>query len=356
MPPTAKVPVLAPVTFAELTGWAEDDPAAAWNAFQSSCRALQQQAPWREVCTRAAALPSPDSAAARNFFETHFIPYRVAEPDGATTGLVTGYYEPVLRGSRVRVKPYLYPLYSPPNDLIVVDLASVVPESKNLRLRGRLEGRRLVPYYTRAEIDRGLAPLAGRELVWVDDPIEALYLHIQGSGRIRLPNGETLRVGYAEHNGQPFGSVARYLVERGELPAANASMANIQAWARAHPKRLEELLAQNPSYVFFRFLPNGDAGPPGTLGAPLTAGRSIAVDPRYVPLGAPVFLATTQPGTETPLARLVLAQDTGSAIKGAVRADYYWGSGADAGREAGRTRQTGRMWVLLPRGFPLPAS
>jgi membrane-bound lytic murein transglycosylase A len=185
----------------------------------------------------------------------------------------------------------------------------------------------------------------------VDDPVEAFFLQIQGSGRVRLENGEVVRLGYADQNGHPYQSVGRYLIERGELQPGEASMQAIQAWAAAHPGRLAELLNQNPSYVFFREIPALDAaaGPIGALGIPLTPQRSIAVDPRYVPLGAPVFLATTWPNSDTPLNRLVVAQDTGGAIRGPVRADFFWGFGAEAGAQAGRMRQQGKMWVLLPK-------
>jgi len=238
---------------------------------------------------------------------------------------------------------------------------------KHLRLRGRLEGRRVVPYYPRAEIERGLPALAGKELLWVDDPVDLFFLQIQGSGRVRLATGELVRVGYADQNGQPYKSIGRYLVEQGELKLEQASMQGIKSWGAANPAKLEALLNQNPSYVFFRELakaecgqgsttdgPMTSGGPVGALGAVLTPERSIAVDPRYIPLGAPVFLATTWPNSTQPLARLVLAQDTGGAIRGAVRADYFWGFGDAAGAEAGRMRESARMWVLLPRDYPLP--
>ena len=245
-----------------------------------------------------------------------------------------------------------------------------------MRLRGRLEGRRVVPYYSREEIERGVAPVAGKEIAWVDDAIEAFFLQIQGSGRIQLENGELLRIGYADQNGHPYQSVGRYLIERGELKLNEASMDGIKAWARANPSRVDEMLNANPSYVFFRELParvsqrdvaadspgsmtDGPgattSGPVGALGVPLTPRRSIAVDPRHIPLGAPVFLSTTWPNSEAPLARLMLAQDTGGAIRGPARADFFWGFGAEAGTWAGKMRQQGKMWVLLPRGYPLPA-
>ena len=342
---------LEPVAFETLTGWNEGEQAAAWNALLVSCQALRWREVWRGVCARAMEHRAPSDEAARRFLQDHFVPWRLANPDGALEGLVTGYYEPLIRGSRVRAAPYVYPLYAPPDDLLTIDLSATNPELRGMRLRGRMEGRRIVPYYSRAEIARGAAPVAGKEIVWVDDPIEAFFLQIQGSGRVRLESGETLRVGYADQNGHPFLSIGRYLVERGELKLGEASMQTIKSWAAANPRRLEELLNQNPSFVFFRELPldNPVNGPVGALGVPLTAGRSIAVDPRYVPLGAPVFLATTHPASATPLNRLVLAQDTGGAIRNPVRADFFWGFGAEAGAQAGRMRQQGRMWVLLPK-------
>jgi membrane-bound lytic murein transglycosylase A len=351
---TRQVPALAPASFADLPGWASDRVAQAWPAFVTGCEALRAREAWRAVCERGAALNAagaPGEREVRAFFETQFLPWKVQNPDGTDAGLVTGYYEPLLRGSRSRGRPFLTPLYAPPDDLIVVDLGDVAPETRGMRLRGRLDGRRVIPYYTRDEIEKGRAPLGGKELVWVDDPIEAFFLQVQGSGRVRLPDGQLLRVGYADQNGHPYRSIGRHLVETGELKLEQASMQGIQAWARAHPQKLDALLAVNPSYVFFRELPRADGGPIGALGVPLTAERSLAVDPRAVPLGAPVFLATTRPDSTVPLARLMMAQDTGGAIRGNVRADYFWGFGADAGREAGRMRQSGRMWVLLPRGY-----
>jgi membrane-bound lytic murein transglycosylase A len=353
-PAPPKTPTLAPASFDELPGWRADDLAGAWGALAASCRSLRFREHWRSPCERAAALAAPDAAAARAFLEADFAPWRVANADGSMQGLVTGYYEPLLRGSRDRRAPFVHPLYAPPDDLLVVDLAAVAPETKHLRLRGRLDGRRIVPYWSRAEIENGVAAVAGKELVWVDDAIEAFFLQIQGSGRVRLESGEVVRVGYADQNGHPYQSIGRYLVDRGELTLGEASMQGIQGWARANPARLAELLNHNPSYVFFRELPPSDGGPIGALGVPLTAGRSIAVDPRFVPLGAPVWLATTQPNSNEPLERLVLAQDTGGAIRGAVRADFFWGTGPDAGAAAGRMRQQGRMWVLLPRAMPAP--
>jgi len=353
----ARVNPLEAVDFGVLPGWKDGEQAAAWGAFLSSCQALRWRDAWRGVCARATELRAARDEEVRRFIEDNFVPWRLANPDGSTEGIVTGYYEPLVHGSRVRAAPYLYALYAPPEDLLTIDLSNVNPDLRGMRLRGRLDGKRVVPYYTRAEIARGAAPVEGKEIVWVDDPVEAFFLQVQGSGRVQLENGEMLRLGYADQNGHPFQSIGRYLVERGELKLGETSMQAIKSWAAANPKRLEELLNQNPSFVFFRELPLADpaSGPVGALGVPLVPGRSIAADPRYVPLGAPVFLATTFPASNTPLNRLVVAQDTGGAIRNPVRADFFWGFGADAGTQAGRMRQLGKMWVLLPKNFR-PAS
>jgi membrane-bound lytic murein transglycosylase A len=346
------------VPFAAIPGWAGADLAPGLRAFASGCARLAAGSALRRACDAARALPENDAAAARAFIESTFDAWAVAATDGKAEGMVTGYYEPVLAGSRNRSERFRIPVYGVPADLIAVDLESVLPELKGQRLRGRLEGRRLVPYWTRAEIEAGKAA-APPVLAWVEDAVELFFLQIQGSGQIVLEggekSGERLRLGYADQNGHPYRSMGRFLVDRREMTLDQASMQGIKAWAAANPRKLREALDSNPSYVFFReSAENANAGPIGTLGVPLTAGHSIAVDPRHIPLGAPVFLATTFPLSTQPLERLVAAQDTGGAIRGAVRADFYWGSGADAGTLAGRMRQQGRMWILWPRGDGMP--
>ena len=308
------------------------------------------------MCAVAENIRNPDRETARRFFESSLTPFQLLQGDGSEEGLITGDYVPLLRGSRKPSARYRHPLYGLPEDLLVVDLTEVYPELKGMRLRGRLEGRRIVPYYDRAQIEQGRAATAGREIVWVDDAIELFFLQIQGSGRVALENGETVRVGYADQNGHPYRSIGRLLIDRGELPLERASMQGIKAWAQANPGKVAELLNQNSSYVFFRELPSGTAGPPGALGVPLTPRRSVAVDPGFVPLGAPVYVATTWPLSTRPLNRLMLAQDTGGAIRGPVRGDFFWGFGEEAAREAGRMKQALRMWVLLPNAMRLPAA
>ncbi len=336
------------------SGWRDDNLLPAWPAFLAGCAALKTQATWQPTCELASAMPEPTKETIRRFFETRFTPHQVSNADGSDSGMVTGYYEPLLRGSRKRTPAYRYPVYGLPDDLLVIDLSELYPEMKNQRLRGRIDGRRVVPYYNRAQIENGTAAVTGKEIAWVADAVELFFLQIQGSGRVRLDNGDMVRLGYADQNGHPYRSIGRLLVDRGDLPLERASMQGIKNWAAQNPDKLQELLNYNASYVFFREMPADLPGPLGALGVPLTAQRSIAVDPRYVPLGAPVFLATTMPNTRTPLNRLMLAQDTGGAIRGAVRADFFWGFGDEAGAQAGRMRQSGRMWVLLPNDYPLP--
>jgi len=357
--PVATQPPAKPMQAArwsDLPGWAEDDLVAAWPAFLLSCRGLTSKPQWplwRAACDEAKGLAANDSGALRRFFESRFEPFLLTNPDATTSGLVTGYYEPLLRGSRTRTATYSQPVLGVPPDLLTIELSDVLPDLKNMRLRGRLQGNKVIPYYSRADIVGREKDYPDRVLLWVDDAVELFFLQIQGSGRVKLPDGKLVRIGYADQNGHPYQSVGRVLIDRGELKPDQASMQSIQAWARANPAKLDELLNTNPSYVFFREVQpktNGNEGPQGALGVPLTGERSIAVDPRSVPLGAPVFLSTTQPNSSVPLRRLMLAQDTGGAIRGVVRADFFWGFGAEAGALAGRMKQQGQMWVLLPPG------
>lgn len=353
-PEAASMPWLRPAAWDQLPGWREDDLAAAWPALLQTCWALRFNPAWTSACQAAVVLPAqPDTEAVRAFFLKNFQPWQSLQPDGAQDGLVTGYYEPLLRGSRQFGYKYRYPVYGAPGDLLVVDLATLYPELKGLRLRGRLQGNKVVPYWSREEIEAGAAPVRGKELAWVDDPVELFFLQVQGSGRIQLENGQMMRVGYADQNGHPYRSIGKWLVDQGELTLDKASMQGIKDWARRNPDRLPALLNANPSYVFFRELNNVDGGPLGALGVPLTPERSIAVDPRFIPLGAPVWLATTRPNSSETMNRLVLSQDTGGAIRGNVRADFFWGFGDEAGKLAGAMKQKGRMWVLLPKDYPV---
>jgi membrane-bound lytic murein transglycosylase A len=365
-----------PSTLAQAPQLADADLLAAWPALLASCNVFDRsprREKWSTACGAARMAGANDPAALRAVLEKEFALFRVlvetreanagtSEPrllDITDRGRMTGYYEPELNGSRSPSEAFTVPLYRVPDDLLTIDLGSVYPELQGKRLRGRLtesaNGKRVVPYWSRADID-GASQLRGQELMWVDDPIEAFFLQIQGSGRVRLSGpadgAAVVRVGYADTNGQPYRSIGTWLIERGELTLENASMQGIKAWVRANPQRLRELLDQNPSYVFFRELPLGDAsaGPVGAMNVALTAGVSVAADPQFTPLGAPLIVRTTHPVDGTQLDKLVVAQDTGGAIRGPLRFDFFWGTGKSAGEIAGRQRSDVNAWLLVPKG------
>jgi membrane-bound lytic murein transglycosylase A len=354
VPPKPPEKPLQAAEWSELPGWNDDDPGIVFGALLASCRSLERQAQWQPICNSARSVDDKSAAALRSWFEAQFRPWALVNPDGSRSGLITGYYEPILKGSRQQSRGYAHPVFGPPEDMIVVELAELYPELKHLRLRGRIEGRKLVPYYSRAEWTPQESKRSPEALLWIDDPIDFFFMQIQGSGQVQLADGSRVRLNYADQTGHPYRSIGRWLIERGELKAEQASMQGIKNWAKANPSRLAELLNANPSLVFFRELPVEGSGPQGAMGLALTPERSLAVDPRHVPLGAPIWLATTRPNSEQALTRLMLGQDTGGAIRGVVRADFYWGSGSDAGNQAGKMRQQGRMWVLMPRGFEPP--
>lgn len=391
LPPAAEPPPpplppprldLTPATFSDLPGWGADAAAEALTGFRESCGALLRLPPekavaplgersalpalragaFHDLCRRAARAGKGDGAA-RAFFETEFRPY--AASDAANQeAFFTGYYEPSLRGSRQRGGAYQTPLLMRPKDLIDVDLGAFRDEWKGKRIGGRLAGNRLEPYPDRGAIERGA--LAGRrlELLWVDDPVDAFFLHIQGSGRVVMADGSVVRVGYGGQNGRPYVAIGKVLIERGELAKETVSMQTIRQWLVDHPSEAAALLEENPSYVFFRKLDG--PGPLGTQGVPLTPGRSLAVDRQFVALGTPIYLDTlapsAQPGApDQPLQRLVIAQDTGGAITGPLRGDVFWGPTEEAAEIAGRMKHHGRMWVLVPKaaevgGSPTPTS
>ena len=321
------------VSWQALPGWQADDLSQAWPAWLRSCEALRKrngEINWRQVCSQVSNVSAKDTQAIRRYFEDNFQAYEIRNSAGSETGLITGYYEPVINGSQTRTSVYSIPLYAYPN---------AWRQSKPN------------PGPNRAELmSSGI--LKGSEIAWVQDPVAAAFMQIQGSGKIRLQDGRVLRLGYAGTNEQPFKSFAQWLLDRKEITRSEATMQGISQWAKRNPDRVNEMLNANPRFVFFKELPgnvSADLGPTGALNVPLTSERSIAIDLQAMPLGAPVFLASTKPLSDQPLQKLVMAQDTGKAIVGGVRADYYWGSGDAAGEMAGRMKQNGKMWVLLPR-------
>lgn len=352
VPVASMAPHLQAVTWSDLPGWQLDTQYASWQAWLNSCTALQHKPIWQSVCHAAAQLNPIDDEQVRAYFEANFDVYQSLQADGTNHGLMTGYYAPVLQGSRFKTGDFTVPLYAVPPDLLTVDLSALYPELKHFRLRGRVVGHTVEPYFSRAQIDGNTNPLVGDELVWVADPVDAFFMQIQGSGYVNLPDGQQILLAYADQNGYPYAAIGRVLVDQGELRADQVSMQAIRAWGAAHPDKLPALLAKNPSYVFFKTEVNHP--PVGALGVNLQAGRSVAIDPRAIPLGAPIWLSTTAPMSNQAMNRLVMAQDTGGAIRGNVRADVYFGVGDDAGAQAGKMKQTGQLWVLWPKGIPAP--
>ncbi len=451
-----------PAAWHELPGWSSEPAAEALQAFRRGCTALEKRKVWNDLCARARQADSRSTAPARAFFEREFELYRVQEADRSDTGVITGYFEPLLNGSRRRSGAFVHPVHGVPADLLyldarklrsapgggpryarvagrevvpvpsgglspadaarqglyVLDLGGAAADVRDRRVRVRIDGWRIAPYLTRQQIERGDGLAAMHVIAWVDSP-DALYLlQVQGSGKIRLPTGEIVRVGFAEQNGHAFspkiiaaagpGAKTRGVVAAGAASQATAGVSAkdaavspevqriIEAFlaqegarrseappvassprpgggsppaaarpappARDNPGRAPEAFyagrvssATDPSYVFFREIPDSALGPVGALGVPLTAGRSLAVDPRTTPLGAPVFISAQRPGAPASVNRLMVAQDTGGAIRGAVRADYFWGFGPAAGTQALQMKDELRMWVLLPYGLQVAA-
>ena len=333
----------------EVTG---NDLQSGFASWRSACTRLKTDPNWGSICAAAANLPAtPSVAQISDFLQTRLDVYSLRSAQGSSEGLITGYYEPVYPGSLTPTSVANVPVYGVPDDLIVVNLDSIYPELKGKRLRGRLEGRVIKPYDTAETINnQGLnAPV----LAWLTEPMDLQFLQIQGSGRVQLDDGRQLRMGYADQNGHPYRPIGRWLVEQGELKKEDVTMGTIHAWAMAHPDRVKELLASNPSYVFFTQNPDSNEGPRGSLNVPLTAGYSVAVDRKVIPLGSLLWLSTTQADGQ-PIVRPVAAQDTGGAIAGEVRADFFVGTGPEAGHIAGDMKQKGSIWLLWPKGVALP--
>jgi membrane-bound lytic murein transglycosylase A len=361
--PGSPVISLEPSAFKDLAGWSDDQPVDALTAFRKSCRVLvaRQKARnnkpfqigghevnWVPACDAAMNVDLAVGDAARAYFEKWFKPHAILGGNGDQDGLLTGYYEPELRGARKPSARYKYPLYGRPGDLVTVDLSLFDKTLVGRSLTGRVANGVLAPYPDRKTIDNRRLELNPKPLVWVDNAVDAFFLHIQGSGRIKLDGGGLMRVGYAASNGHPYTAIGRTLVQRGAIQRGRASMQSIRAWLAANPDPATDVMMQNARYIFFREL-EGNA-PVGAQGVELTAGRSLAVDRRAVPLGAPLWLETRDPlDPREPYNRLMIAQDVGHAIKGGIRGDIFFGHGPLAARRAGLMNQRGRYFILLPR-------
>ena len=376
-PPPASTPAsgaaassyYAPVDFSALPGWTSDNVADALPALLLDCTrdALSPQdlslggtgiaaqlgghaGQWLPACQAARAITPGDSAGVRSFLQSWFTPYEL-EDNGSAQALLTGYYEPEVDGSRTKHGAYQTPLLARPRDLIQVPLGDFDPSLAGHVISGQISGATLAPYFTRSEIEAGALKPQKLELIYLASPVDAYFLQVQGSGRVKLPDGEIIRVGYAGKNGRPYVPIGKILADRGDIPAGQVSMQTISDWLKTHPDQAQDVMDQNPSYVFFRIITSisADQGPPGEFGVSLTAGRSLAIDRDVVPLGAPMWMATTDPVDGSSVQRLMLAQDTGTGITGPLHADIFYGAGADAASRAGRARQAGTLFVLLPK-------
>lgn len=360
--------VLKKTSFKKITSWNGDRHDQALAAFLRSCTKIKKipsdvslgpmgrvAGDWLKPCNVASALPVGRPYLARHFFETQFQPY-LATADGRPEGLFTGYFEMELKGSWLRKGLFTTPIYERPPELVHADLGVFKNNLKGQRLLGKVVGGRFVPFHDRREIEAGAISGRGLELIWVDSPIDAFFLHIQGSGRVMMDDGTIIRIGYAARNGHAYSSIGKKLIEMSELKRERVSMQSIRAWLKDHPDKAAQIMATNRSFIFFQIIDGAlkslgaEQGPVGAQGVILTPGRSLAVDRRHISLGIPVWLDTTDPvNTSEPLRRLVIAQDTGSAIKGPVRGDLFWGFGAMAATKAGLMKQAGRYFLLLPK-------
>ncbi|WP_163008001.1 murein transglycosylase A [Pseudomonas syringae] len=350
----------APHTTYAQAGWealpavSDADLQAGFTSWRSACTRLKADAVWGPTCAAAAGLePVPSVEQIQTFLHDQLQVYSLRADNGSADGLITGYYEPVYPGSLTQTEAAKVPVYGVPDDLIVVNLDSIYPELKGKRLRGRLEGRVLKPYDDAATI--GAKGPNAPVVAWLTDPMDLQFLQIQGSGRVRLDDGSQVRLAYADQNGRPYRAIGRWLVEQGQLKKEEVTMGAISGWAKANPQRVPELLASNPSYVFFGRNPDSNEGPRGSLNVPLTAGYSVAIDRKVIPLGSLLWLSTTRPDGSS-IVRPVAAQDTGGAIAGEVRADLFWGTGEEAGKLAGDMKQKGNIWLLWPKNMPLPVT
>jgi membrane-bound lytic murein transglycosylase A len=358
---------LKETSFERLPGWDADHQEEAIAPLQKSCARINRKDPaddfgaggfagsaeqWQDVCRKLSVYLLPAKGEARKFFQDNFTPYEVWGEKGRE-GLFTGYYEPTLHGSRKKHGAYKIPLYSRPNDLIEVDLGDFKSALKGETIRGRVQGQKLTPYYSRAEIEKGRLKGRRHEIVWVNNAVDAFFLHIQGSGRIIVDGKKVLRVGYAAENGHPYTAIGRELIRRGVLTKENVSMPAIRDWLEKHPAEAAGVMELNASYIFFRKAKD-DGGPLGAEGIPLTPRRSMAVDRKKIPYGVPLWLDAGDPDGKDRLQRLMIAQDTGGAITGAVRGDFFWGAGLEAAHKAGLMKSRGHSWLLLPKSIAVP--
>ena len=325
--------------FTKLPNWHKENYDEALDNFINSCKTGKTKKIYNEICKKA-----KQASDSKTFIQNQFLPYEINNENGEDSGLLTGYYEPELNGSLIKTKKFKYPIYSTPSDLIIVDLGSIYPKLKDYRLRGKVVGNRLVPYDTRKESHSRDVP--AEIICYTDSKIDLFFLEIQGSGRVKLRDGKSIFIGYDNQNGHRYRAIGRYLVEIGALRQEDVSLQTIRAWLDENPSRVDEVLNYNKSVVYFKQRKNPASG---ALGLCLTPKRSIAVDTRFIPLGSMLYLNADI--NEKKVNKIVLAQDTGGAIKGAIRADMFLGYGDKARSTAGELKSALRLWILLPKSI-----
>jgi len=355
-------------SFKGLNGWNDDNQQKSIVAFKKSCSRILKKNPdaefgtggfagkaglWQDICKKLITSNFETNKSAREFFENNFTPYEIWGKDGRN-GLFTGYYEATLHGSYKKSPRYNIPIYNRPNNLIKASLGDFYDDLKGKNITGRVEGKKFIPYYNRSEIEAGAIKNKKAEIVWVDNAVDSFFLHIQGSGRIILDNGDILRVGYAAQNGHNYTAIGRELIKRKAITKENISMQSIRKWLEENPNKAAEIMNINESYVFFNKLNLKTEGPLGAQGVSLTPRRTIAIDRKKIPYGIPLWLNAEEPEGVGRIKRLMIAQDTGGAIKGSVRGDFFWGYGEQAAHKAGIMKSHGESWLLLPKKLIIP--
>lgn len=333
---------LQEVSWEEMQGFENDNLELSFEVFKKACTKSQRYENLKDICIKANQL---DIKTPKEFFTTFFTPYKLLDENNMEEGLITGYYEPILHGSLVKTDVYKYPIYKTPKNLLIVDFSSLYPELKDYKLRGKIVGNKVVPYDSREEIesDNNLDTIC-----YVDDKIDLFFLHIQGSGKVKLQDGTIINVGYAQQNGRGYYPIGRKLIEDGYIAKEDMSLQAIRKWLKENPSQIDDILNLNESYIFFT---KSKKTATGSLGVPLVANRNLAVDRSYIPLGFPVFIDTTNPLNETPIQQLMVAADTGGAIKGEIRADFFFGNGKKAEKLAGIMKQKGSLYILIPNNI-----
>jgi len=327
-------------SWSDLKDFQSDDLTLSLEVFKKACVGSKKYNTFKNVCEKAMSASN-----AKMFFQENFTPFKLHDEDHSEQGLITGYYEPLLNGSVIKTGKFKYPIYKIPNDLIIVDLSSIYPDLKKYRLRGQLKGNKLIPYNARAQMQdkKNLEPIC-----YVDSKVDLFFLQIQGSGKVKFQDGTIINVGYANQNGRAYNSIGKFMIAKGYITPDQGSLQGIKKWFEQNPTKIDEVLNVNESYVFFQ---ESAKGATGALGIELTAKRNLAVDRNYIPLGMPVFIQTSNPINKQEINQLMIAADVGGAIKGQIRADFFWGNTKEAEETAGKMKQKGILYMLIPNNI-----